>query len=256
MAGVLATLRARHNEEYILTMADEIDDITDDEEQTPELYSRRDILAPAIQHVIAALGGYEDTPTTTSSSSGPTYVLGDECYGCLKDLKRFWRKDDTDDERTVARIFYESAVLSKDLIPIVLETAGKGDVSHRCAIAAVDLMTGMTWPIDIAAELRELDEQDGERDGEAAEYTTLIMAQLQYKRALVKDREILSAIFDLVVPCMAKERWNRTERDKQIVTLILYLLRNLAFIRDLPLNANLSADQAELSSLQVNILLL
>lgn len=226
-------------------MASEIIDLTDEEEEAPqELYSRRDILSPAIKHVIAALGGLENTP------SGSRYVLGDECYGCLKDLKRFWRKDDTDDERTVARIFYESALLSRDLIPIVLETAGKGDVTNRCAIAAVDLITGMTWPIDIAAELRELDEQE---EVQSVDYTTLISAQLSYKRAILAEPEILAAIFDLVVPCMAKERWNRTERDKQLVTLVLYLIRNLAFIRDLPINPNLSADQAELSSLQVRL---
>ncbi|KAG8829293.1 Topoisomerase 1-associated factor 1 [Serendipita sp. 400] len=181
------------------------------------------------------------------TASGPMYVLGDECYGCLKDLKRFWRKDDTDDERTVARIFYESAVLQNDLIPIILQTAGKGDVENKCAIAAVDLITGMTWPIDVAAELKELDEEEAES---AVDYTTLIAAQLGYKRALISRKDIIAAIFDLVIPCMAKARWDRTERDKQIVTLVLYLIRNLAFIRDLPLNTNLSADQAELSSLQ------
>jgi replication fork protection complex subunit Tof1/Swi1 len=223
-------------------MLQEIINLTDDEDQPTEPLSRRDILAPAIQHVIAALGGIENLP------EGSVYVLGDECYGCLKDLKRFWRKDDTDDERTVARIFYETALLQSDLVPIVLQTAGKGDVENRCAIAAVDLMTGMTWPIDVAAELKELDEEE---DSAAVDYTLLINAQLNYKRALIANKDCLSAIFDLLVPCMAKERWNRTERDKQIVTLVLYLLRNLAFIRDLPINTNLSADQAELSLLQV-----
>jgi replication fork protection complex subunit Tof1/Swi1 len=223
-------------------MLQEITNLADDEDQPIEPLSRRDILAPAIQHVIAALGGVEDLP------EGSIYVLGDECYGCLKDLKRFWRKDDTDDERTVARIFYDTALLQNDLVPIVLQTAGKGDVENRCAIAAVDLMTGMTWPIDVAAELKELDEEE---DSAAVDYTLLINAQLNYKRSLIANKDCLSAIFDLLVPCMAKERWNRTERDKQIVTLVLYLFRNLAFIRDLPINTNLSADQAELSLLQV-----
>jgi len=223
-------------------MLQEVINLTDEEDKPTEPLSRRDILQPAIQHVIAALGGVEDLP------EGSIYVLGDECYGCLKDLKRFWRKDDTDDDRTVARIFYETGLLQSDLIPIVLQTSGKGDVVNRCAIAAVDLMTGMTWPIDIAAELKELDEEE---DSATVDYTLLITAQLNYKRALTTNRDALSAIFDLLIPCMAKERWNRTERDKQIVILVLYLLRNLAFIRDLPINTNLSADQAELSLLQV-----
>jgi replication fork protection complex subunit Tof1/Swi1 len=227
-------------------MEEEFIDISGEENEPQEPLSRRDILTPAIKHVIAALGGIEDAP----SGNEKIYVLGDECYGCLKDLKRFWRKDDTDDERTVARIFYESGLLQNDLVPIILETAGKGDVEHKCAVAAIDLLTGMTWPIDVSAELKELDEEEEES---AIDYTTLLSAHLNYKRALIGDRRILESIFDVVIPCMAKERWDRTERDKQIVTLILYLIRNLAFIRDLPLNTNLSADQAELSSLQVGI---
>ena len=84
---------------------------------------RRAILEPAIRSVVDALGGYEDG----------TYRLGDECYGCLKDLKKFWRKDDTDDDRTVARIFWETRVLPNDLVPILLETAGKGLLEDKCA---------------------------------------------------------------------------------------------------------------------------
>ncbi|KAG8940366.1 Topoisomerase 1-associated factor 1, partial [Tulasnella sp. 419] len=89
-------------------------------EGSPE-ETRRSILSRAIQNVVSALGGFEQiSPTET------VYVLGDSCLGCLKDLKKLWRKDDTDDERTVARIFYECRVLHNDLIPILLETAGKG----------------------------------------------------------------------------------------------------------------------------------
>ncbi|KIJ43814.1 hypothetical protein M422DRAFT_252726 [Sphaerobolus stellatus SS14] len=56
-------------------------------EGSPEV-DRVAILTPAITSVITALGGQQ----------GGQYVLGDEAYGCLKDLKKFWRKDDTDDE--------------------------------------------------------------------------------------------------------------------------------------------------------------
>ena len=118
----------------------EADDYSDD-----DYTSRRAILEPAIRSVVDALGGYEDG----------RYRLGDECYGCLKDLKKFWRKDDTDDERTVARIFWATRVLPNDLVPILLETAGKGMFEDKRAIAVADLMTAMTWPIDMAEELKE-----------------------------------------------------------------------------------------------------
>jgi replication fork protection complex subunit Tof1/Swi1 len=98
--------------------------------QSPDI-DRREILKPAISQVVHALGGLETVP----GSSEPTYVLGDSCLGCLRDLKKFWRKDDTDDDRTVARIFWETRVLNNDLVPILLETAGKGKVEDKCAIA-------------------------------------------------------------------------------------------------------------------------
>lgn len=55
--------------------------------------------------------------------------------GCLKDLKRFWKLDDNDDDRTVARIFYQIGLLKNDLIPIVLSTIGTGAKGDRIALA-------------------------------------------------------------------------------------------------------------------------
>jgi replication fork protection complex subunit Tof1/Swi1 len=212
--------------------------LTDDEISNPgEPLDRRAILTPAIQRTIAALGGIE----------GGVYQLGDECYGCLKDLKKFWRKDDTDDERTVARIIWECRLLENDLVPILLETAGKGAVMHKCAIAVADLLTAMTWPIDLAEELTELDE---ERDGNT-DYMTLIHAQLAYKAALLQPG-VVKALIDIAIPYIAKDKRDRTERDGQVVNVILHLFRNLAFIKDMPPNAHLSSDRAELSSLQVS----
>lgn len=59
-----------------------------------------------------------------------------EWIGCLKDLKRFWKMDDKDDDRTVARIFHEVGVLSNDLIPILLSTLGTSAKGDRIALAA------------------------------------------------------------------------------------------------------------------------
>lgn len=197
--------------------------------------SRKSILEPAIGSVVEALGGLE---------SG-VYRLGDECYGCLKDLKKYWRKDDTDDERTVARIFWKTRVLPNDLIPILLATAGNGDFEDKRAIACVDLMTAMTWPIDMAEELQELDEVEDK----GTDYTELLSSHLAYKATLLKP-DVMKALFGIVLSCLAKTSKERTERDVQIVQVVLYLLRNLAFIKDLPTNMYLSSDQAEYSSLQ------
>ena len=206
----------------------------------PEEYvQRRDILTQAITSVIAALGGYE----------GNQYVLGDEAYGCLKDLKKFWRKDDTDDERTVARIFWKTRLLPHDLIPIILETAGKGQVGHKCAIACADLVTAMTWPIDLAEELKELDEELDK----GTDYTQLLTSHLHYKAALLAP-DVLKALLSIMIPCLAKQKRERTERDGQIINVVLHLFRNLAFIKDQPQDMHASAAQAEFSSLQSKLI--
>ena len=207
-------------------------------QESEETKARRAILTPAIKSTVNALGGVENG----------LYRLGDECYGCLKDLKRFWRKDDTDDERTVARIFYECRLLVNDLVPIILETAGKGKVDDKCAIACADLITAMTWPIDLASELQELDEQvDSQTD-----YATLFQAQLSYKAALVQPG-VLKALFAIVIPCLAKSRRERKEKDSQIINVLLHLFRNLTFIKDPSVGSTASSSQLEFASLQVKV---
>ncbi|KAG2355989.1 timeless protein-domain-containing protein [Suillus spraguei] len=208
------------------------------EESGADEVDRRAILEPIVQRVVDALGGYE----------GGAYRMGDEVGGCLRDLKKLWRKDDTDDERTVARIFWETRVLPNDLVPILLATAGKGLVEDKRAIACADLMTAMTWPIDMAEELQELDE---ERD-KGTDYTQLMLSHLNYKAALLTSG-VMQALFGIVLPPISKPAKERKERDGQIVNLILHLIRNLIFIKDLPANTHLSADQAEYSSLQTRL---
>ncbi|KAH9046637.1 timeless-domain-containing protein [Lactarius hengduanensis] len=201
------------------------------EGETDEYLHRRAILEPAILNVVNALGGYE----------GGVYRLGDEAYGCLKDLKRFWRKDDADDARTVARIFWGARVLPNDLVPILLETAGKGHVEDKRALACADLVAAMTWPIDIAEELKELDELRDDQDPAAgAEYTELRQSHLHYKAALLKPG-VLRALLALA---------GAVSRALRVVSVVLHVVRNLAFIADAPANVHLSADQAELASLQ------
>jgi replication fork protection complex subunit Tof1/Swi1 len=53
----------------------------------------------------------------------------------LKDLKRFWRMDEKDDDRTVARIFRDVGLLKNDLIPILLTTLGTSAKGDRIALA-------------------------------------------------------------------------------------------------------------------------
>ena len=223
--------------------SDEVIDLTDnDDGADSELDSsdRRTLLFPIITRVVDALGGHE---------SGE-YRLGDEALSCLKDLKKLWRKDDDDDERTVARIFYETRALPNDLIPILLLTAGNGRVEDKRAIACADLMTAMTWPIDMAEELKELDDELDK----GTDYTQLLRSHLEYKAALLRPG-VIQALFGIMIPPLAKAPRERTRRDGQIVHLVLHLIRNLAFIRDLSSSAYVSADSAEFSTLQSRLIL-
>ena len=116
----------------------------------------RAVLLPAIHSRVTALGGFEDMVVRKVEDEGSkdgnaaevveetfkAYKLGDECLGCLKDLKRFWRMDDNDDDRNVARMFYETGLLKSDLIPI-LNGAGQADASTRQEKAA--LASGITF---------------------------------------------------------------------------------------------------------------
>ncbi|KAI0033017.1 timeless protein-domain-containing protein, partial [Vararia minispora EC-137] len=212
---------------------------SEDEGYEHRYNDRRAILGPAIQNVVDALGGYE----------GGVYRMGDEAYGCLKDLKKYWRKDDTDDDRTVARIFWESRVLPNDLVPILLETAGKGHLDDKRAIACIDLVTAMTWPIDLAVELKELDDEADR----GADYTKLLQSHLYYKAALLRPH-VLESLFNVMLYHLSKGAHSRTERDIQIMNVILHLIRNLAFIRDPPSNIHLSSDRADLANMQNDLI--
>ncbi|KAG9103444.1 Topoisomerase 1-associated factor 1 [Ceratobasidium sp. 370] len=209
--------------------------------------TRRDILSPIIHSTVAALGGVE----TDAKTNVTRYVLGDDCLGCLRDLKKLWRKDDTDDERTVARVFWETRVLANDLVPILIETAGEGGgAGDKRAIACADVIGAMTWPIDIAQELKELDEQYDEK----TDYATLVLAQLHYKDALSRP-EVLKALQNILMPCIAKDRRSRVERDVQIISLVLYIFRNLLALKDPPrTSTSLSSSSTSLSSLQSRLL--
>ncbi|KAG8738044.1 Topoisomerase 1-associated factor 1 [Ceratobasidium sp. 414] len=218
-----------------------------DPEQPDKEPTRRDILSPIIHSTVAALGGVE-TDTKTNITR---YILGDDCLGCLRDLKKLWRKDDTDDERTVARVFWETRVLVNDLVPILIETAGEGGgAGDKRAIACADVVAAMTWPIDIAEELKELDEQHDEK----TDYATLLLAQLHYKEALSRP-EVLKALQNIMMPCIAKDRRSRVERDVQIISLVLHIFRNLLVLKDPPrTSTSLSSTSTSLSSLQSRLL--
>lgn len=106
---------------------------------------RRRILEPPILAVVSALGGFEDVlvepeeeedlaPNRRQPELQRLYKLGDECLGCLKDLKKFWRLDEDDEDRTVARILHDSQILPNDLLPILTSLELNDKKDHRVAL--------------------------------------------------------------------------------------------------------------------------
>jgi replication fork protection complex subunit Tof1/Swi1 len=99
---------------------------------------RGQIYLRAVQSLTNALGGYEQQETAAGSGVSETvYRPGDSILAVLKDLKKLWRKDDSDDERTVARCMYKSGLM-RELIAILVEMTERGDWGRKVALVACE----------------------------------------------------------------------------------------------------------------------
>ena len=95
---------------------------------------RFEIFMPAVQSLVNALGGYEKLETAPGRFE-TIYRPGDSVLSVLKDLKKLWRKDDTDDERTVARCMARAGLM-KELIALLVECTDRGDWGKKIALVA------------------------------------------------------------------------------------------------------------------------
>lgn len=97
---------------------------------------RSRVFFPAVQSLTNALGGYEQQETAAGSGiTESIYRPGDSILAVLKDLKKLWRKDDSDDERTVARCMYRTGLM-RELIAILVEMTERGDWGRKVALVA------------------------------------------------------------------------------------------------------------------------
>ncbi|KAI5453378.1 Topoisomerase 1-associated factor 1 [Naganishia albida] len=215
-------------------------------EDEDEMVDRMEVFLPVVQSLVNALGGYEDIVDPESQAITTTYLPGDSCLAVLRDLKKLWRKDDTDDERTVFRCFHRCH-LARELVALIEECVGRGDHERKIALAATDLLAALTWPIDVAQELKELAEDDADV---VTDYASLLRAQVEYKMLLLKSNTLLR-VMQLVIPCLARG----IEKDKRIVSLMLHLARNLLAIRDPIANGQETGEKQELARLQSTLVL-
>jgi replication fork protection complex subunit Tof1/Swi1 len=105
------------------------------------------------------------------------YRPGDSALAVMRDLKRLWRKDDTDDERTVFRCFAKAG-LCTELVSLLDECTGRGQSGRKMALAAADLLAALTWPIDVQQELKDMLE---DAESVVTDYASLLRSQVEYK---------------------------------------------------------------------------
>lgn len=108
----------------------------------PGLSDRFDIFMPAVQSLVNAIGGFETVESPPGSGKyEDVYRPGDSVLAVLKDLKRLWRKDDSDDERTVARCMARAGLM-KELIALLVECAERGEWGRKVSLVACEWMEG------------------------------------------------------------------------------------------------------------------
>ncbi|ODO09506.1 topoisomerase 1-associated factor 1 [Cryptococcus amylolentus CBS 6273] len=208
-----------------------------------------DLFYNAVQTLVNALGGYEDIESPPGSGHFDTiYRPGDSVLGVLKDLKKLWRKDDEDDERTVARCMAQAGLM-KELVAILVECADRGEWGRKVSLVACDLIAALTWPIDVAQELKEIEEEGPI----ITDYASLLRAQMEYKALFLKSDRPLRALLALMVPCLAKPR-NRDEKDTRIISLGLHVVRNLLAVKDASAEGTATGTKAEMAQLQSDLI--
>lgn len=209
------------------------------------------ILRARIALLATAIGG----PDYTSTLDPPPYKLGDDCLACLKDLKRWFKLvDDQQNTWEVAMAAAEYKILTDDLIPILIDWENKSymeakilkkrqrqkqnpDDSNqstiprmknkiyydKIALHCLQLMVLMTWPLIIT-------EQSSSK--QINYYTDLKKYQLIYKKAILstENGKVLKAVNRLVVNVMKMDKLERSPRDNMIIKLALNFFRNLIAI--------------------------
>jgi replication fork protection complex subunit Tof1/Swi1 len=166
----------------------------------------------------------------SSADEAGQYTLGDDALACLRDLKR-WLKlyDEKTNRLDVARCLAEAKLVTGDLLPILSswceETTDK--LKARVALAALEILVPLTWPL----------ETGGEMTLNHHRHTPYIQqAQVIYKAGILSwdTCSILRQVVRIGLPSIAMAQNDRTNRDEGIMKLVLYFLRNVTVISQIP----------------------
>ncbi|KAF8473455.1 timeless protein-domain-containing protein [Kalaharituber pfeilii] len=174
-----------------------------------------------IHSLCSALGG-------SHASETGQYVLGDEAFACLRDLKR-WLKgyDEKLNRLDVARVMAECQLVTGDLLEIIAswkEEDVEVRTKFKIALACIELLVPLTWPLDKNPATMTVNHHK--------HLPVLEYAQMAYKNGLLHHRSgaVLKGCVRACLPSVALAPKERTERDDGIIKLVLYLFRNIATI--------------------------
>ena len=158
-------------------------------------------------------------------------MLGDDALACLRDLKR-WLKlyDEKLNRLDVARCLAEAKLVTGDLLPILASWPedGKNDkLKARVALACLELLVPLTWPLETGGEMTM---------NHHRHTPYLQQAQVIYKAGILSwdTCSVLRQAVRIGLPSIALPRDERTPRDEGIIKLLLYVLRNVVVIRQVP----------------------
>lgn len=163
---------------------------------------------------------------------------------CLKDLKKWLKLHDEKSNRLdVARCLAEANLVKGDLLEILAawpETATEDRVKSKVALACLELLVPLTWPIE------KNDMQMTVNHHRHIPY--LQLAQTSYKRAILEHESavILRTAVRVGLPSMALPIGERGPRDEGIIKLLLYFFRNVAMISPSP-NLPIEGKDGEIS---------
>ncbi|KXS15619.1 timeless-domain-containing protein [Gonapodya prolifera JEL478] len=176
-----------------------------------------------------SLGGWESRVGRDGRTTQKIYVPGVECIGCLRDLKRYLRRDDKSKTKHVLRQLGSWRIVQKDLLPILVQFSD----DQKLSSAVVELLVPMTWPIDL-----ESDDIPGQHD-----------VLLSYKEAFCREGP-LRAVFKVLVKTLAVPPRTRIDRDHSLIRMCLTLFLNLLLIKDPAPAPSASAEEYIRSTLQ------
>ncbi|KNC48559.1 uncharacterized protein AMSG_11601 [Thecamonas trahens ATCC 50062] len=174
-------------------------------------YNTDDLLA-----CCAALGSLDD-------AHPDTYHKGDDCLYVVRDLVRYLRRDNPRTKEFHLALGQWS-VMQRDLLPLLVNYANEGAL----AMAVLKLITMLTMPVE---------EEPGIEEKEKLFKNTLAYTEcLQaYKEAFLKPGVLPSLLSLLLEPLshdVANGGEGRSQKDNDLIGLVLALLRNLLIVPD------------------------